>query len=474
MTEGSVDTHHKALKINLDNRFYGTFAEIGAGQEVVRWFFRVGGAAGTVAKSISAYDMAVSDAIYGGAERYVSRSRLQAMLDLEFQLNLDRLGESRGDSTAFFAFADTVAARCFRGTNECHGWMGIKFQSHPRDSASQIIIHVRMLDAEASLQQEALGIVGVNLLYGAFFLHHDPDLLVESLLDKLTTGRIEIDMIEFSGIEFRMVDNRLMSLKLVQLGLSGAAMFGANGAVLQPSEVLHKHTVLVERGCFRPVTHVNLDMLRCAAEKFTADPAVAGKPIVQVMEITMRNLLASGQMDRRDFLARADVLAACGMVVLISDYFEYYRLAAYLARQTKERIGIVMGVPSLIELFDEKYYTSLPGGILESFGRLFKNDLKLYVYPWRPKPGAELKTVENLEVPPQLKPLYDYLNHRGCFVQLDNYKPEYLEIFSRDVLKRISAGDETWETMVPAEVATVIRKRGLFGHPRPAAAAGRE
>ena len=463
--EGTFDTHNKALRINLDRRFYGTFAEIGAGQEVVRWFFRVGGAAGTVAKSISAYDMAVSDAIYGTTERYVSRGRLQAMLDLEYQLDVDRLNESRGDNTSFFAFADTVVARSFKGGNECHGWMGIKFQSHPRDEPSQIIIHMRMQDAEASLQQEALGILGVNLLYGAFFLHHEPDQLVESLLDKLTTGRIEIDLIDFNGIEFRYVDNLLMALKLVQLGLSGAAMFGPDRAVLQPSEVLYKKAVLVERGSFRPVTHVNVDMLNAALEKFAADPAVAGKTILPLMEITMHNLLAGGgAVDRRDFLARADLLAACGFTVLISDYFEYYRLAAYLAWRTKERIGIVMGAASLIELFDEKYYTQLPGGILESFGRLFKNDLKVFVYPLRPHEQDEMTTLENLEVAPELRKLYGYLAERGSFMQLDNFKPEYLSIFSRDVLKRIAANDERWETMVPAEVAALIKKRGFFGY----------
>ncbi|HEX8296405.1 MAG TPA: TonB-dependent receptor [Chthoniobacteraceae bacterium] len=461
----TIDTHNKALKVNLDPRWYGTFAEIGAGQEVVRWFFRVGGAAGTIAKSISAYDMKVSDAIYGQAERYVSRGRLQAMIELEYGLNVERLGDPRGDSTAFFAFADTVVARSFKGGNECHGWMGIKFQSHPRDEPSQIVLHIRMLDAEASLQQEALGIFGVNLCYGAFFLHHEPDQLVESLLDKLTVGRIEVDLIEFSGIEFRYVDNRLMALKLVQLGLSGAAMFGPNREVLQPSEVLYKKAVLVERGSFRPTTVVNLDMLECALEKFKADPAVAGRTVLPLMEITMRNLLAGGtEVDRRDFLARADLLAACGMTVLISDYFEYYRLAAYLAWRTKERIGIVMGVPSLVELFDEKYYTQLPGGILESFGRLFKNELKLYVYPLRKHEQAELQTVGTLEVAPELKPLYGYLAGRGSFVQLDNFKPEYLSIFSRDVLKRIAAGDESWETMVPPAVAQLIKKRGFFGY----------
>ncbi len=458
------DTHQKALRINLDPRWYGTIAEIGAGQEVVRWFFRVGGAAGTVAKSISAYDMVVSDAEYGKADRYVSAGRLQGMLDKEFQLNVERLGDERGDSNCFFAFADTVVARSFRGGNECHGWMGVKFQSQAHDDPSQIVMHVRMLDVEAWAQQEALGITGVNLLYGAFFHHHEPEKLIESLLDRLTTGRIEIDMIQFRGIEFRSVDNRLMAVKLVQVGLSGVAMFGPDREVLQPSEVLRKKAVLVERGSFRPPTYVNLDMLETAKAKFAADPAVAGKPILQLTEITMRNLLAGGQeVDRRDFLARAELLAACGETVLITDYFDYYRLAAYIGERTTERIGIVMGVPSLIDLFDEKNHLQLPGGILESFGRLFKNGLKLYVYPLRPAPDEELKTVDDIKVQPELQPLYDYLAGRGSFVNLDNYKPEYLHIFSRDVLRRIAANDDSWESMVPEEVATIIKRRGFFG-----------
>jgi hypothetical protein len=462
------DTHQKALRINLDPRWYGTIAEIGAGQEVVRWFFRVGGAAGTVAKSISAYDMAVSDAVYGKADRYVSAARLQGMLDKEFQLNVDRLGDERGDDNCFFAFADTVVARSYRGGNECHGWMGVKFQAQPHDEPSQIVMHVRMLDVEAFAQQEALGIVGVNLLYGAFFQHHESDRLIESLLDRLTTGRIEIDMIQFRGIEFRGVDNRLMALKLVQLGLSGVAMFGPDREVLQPSEVLRKKAILVERGSFRPPTHVNLDMLESARARFEADPAVAGKPVLTLTEITMRNLLAGGaDVDRRDFLARAELLAACGMTVLITDYFDYYRLAAYLGERTGERIGIVMGVPSLIDLFDEKNHAQLHGGILESFGRLFKNDLKLYVYPHQPSPEDELKTVNDIRVLPELQPLYDYLAGRGSFVHLDSYRPEFLPIFSRDVLRRIAADDDSWESMVPPDVAELIKRRGFFGYVKP-------
>jgi hypothetical protein len=467
MPEEKLNTHQKALNVNLDKRWYGSFAEIGAGQEVVRWFFRVGGASGTVAKSMSAYDMAVSDAIYGNAERYVSRPRLQAMLNHEFALNLERLSDLRGESTSFFAFANTVATRNFKGTNECHGWMGVKFQSHPRDDPSQVIIHVRMLDTDVQAQQEALGIVGVNLCYGCFFLHHEPEKLVESLLDDLHTGRIEIDMIEFAGIEFRSVDNRLMALKLVQLGLSGAAMFGPNREVLQPAEVFYKKAVLVERGSFRPITHVNLDMMRCALEKFTAEAGMEGKDIVQVMELTMTNLLQTGAMDRRDFLARADVLSACGMTVLVSDYSEFFKLGAYLNRITKERIGLVLGVPTLIEVFQEMYYSQLPGGILESFGRLFKNDLKLYVYPLQEQVNGYLATVDTVKVAPELQKLFEYLRDRGSFVGLDNFNPAYLHIFSRDVLKRIAAHDETWEQMVPVAVADLIKRFGYFGYAQP-------
>lgn len=458
-----LDTQRKALEVNMDARRYGTFAEIGAGQEVVRWFFRAGGAAGTIAKSMSAYDMSVSDAIYGKCDRYVSRSRLESMLKYEQQLNIDRLGEARGDTTAFFTFANTVAAQSFKGNVECHGWMGVTFQAHPRDQDSQIILHVRMLDRENAQQQEALGIVGVNLLYGAFFYHYEPEMLLKSLMDGISSSRIEIDMIEFTGIEFRHVDNRIMSLRLVELGLSEAAMFGPSGEVLQPSEVLHKRPVIVERGSFRPVTHVNLDMMRCTREKFLAETDSTGEEPLQLFEITMRNLRAEGSIDLKDFLARADVLSACGMTVLISDYFEFYRLAGYLSQFTKKRIGLVMGVPTLIDLFDVTYYANLEGGILEAFGRLFKNDHKLYVYPLRNSDGS-LTTTETMDFSSELQKLFGYLVECGWIDQLENYNAQYLSIFSRDVLQKIQSRDAAWETMVPPPVAEIIKKRGLFGH----------
>jgi hypothetical protein len=468
--DGAVSPHpvvprDKALKVNLDSRYYGSFAEIGAGQEVVRWFFLAGGAAGTIAKSISAYDMQVSDAIYGTCARYVCRERLESMLDYEQRLNLERLSGRRGENTAFFSFADTVSARGYRGTNECHGWMGIRFQARPGGANHQVVIHVRMLDVDNAAQQEALGIVGVNLIYGACFLYDQPERLVESLLDGLSTQRIEIDLIDFAGDEFRHVDNRVMSLRLVQLGLTGAAMFSAAGQVLQPSEVLYKKPVLVERGRFRPVTHVNLDLAATALRAFEAEGDVVAGETVAIMEITMRNLLSDGgEVDLADFLSRADVLATTGHTVMISDFAEYYRLAAYLFRYTNRRVGLAMGAMNLSELFDEAYYANLDGGILESFGRLFKNNLRLFVYPYLDPRTQELVTIDKLEVPTALRQLYGYLIDRRCIVQLTDVNRAYLGIHSHEVLRKIGRNSTEWESMVPPMVAAAIKERKLFGY----------
>lgn len=462
--EKVTDTHQKALQVNLDNQRYGAFAEIGAGQEVARWFFRVGGAAGTIAKTISAYDMKISDAIYGECKRYVSRERLDAMLEREHMLCVDRLQEERGDHTAFFAFANTVVAQNYRGTNQCHGWLGIRFQSRPGDEDNQIVIHLLMKDSEATLQQEALGIVGVNLVYGACFLYPEPELLLQSLLDNLTTDRIEIDMIEFSGIEFRNVDHRAMSLRLVQLGLSKAAMFGPDGKVIQPADALRKKPILVERGSFRPVSNVNLDMIRAAREEFSAADEVDEDEVVELMEITMNNLMVDGDIDIRDFLARVDLLSAVGKVVMVSDYFEYFRLGSYLRRYTDKPIAITMGASSVLQLFEEHHYHELDGGILESFGRLFRNQLRIYVYPFLDPDSLKLLKVNNLKVPNHLTHLYKYLVDRGMIRQLERYNSECLSIFSRELLKQISSGSSDWEEAVPEEVANLIKSRGFFNY----------
>lgn len=470
-----LTTNRKALTVNLDPALYGTFAEIGAGQEVARHFFQVGGAAGTVAKSISAYDMAFSDAIYGKAPRYVSRERLRTMLDHEYELLTERLGAARGDSTRFFVFADTVAARNYKGTNECHGWMGMRFQLAPGEAPNDVIIHVRMWDKENVLQQQALGIIGVNLLYGVAYLHQTPHALVASLADNLGTDRIEVDMVQFSGPAFAAVDNRLLSLFLVEHGLTNAVLFSPAGEVLQPSEVFRKKSVLVERGSFRPVTNVNLDMLRCAGEQFAADPAVAGTETITLAELTMHNLRASGTLDAADFLARVDLLGAVGLHVLVSNYSVFFRLTQYFRRYTQEPIGVVLGIDTLLGVLDEKYYENLPGGILESIGRLFRQAVRLYVYPMHkdalaaycelppPRGAGDIYTAANLQVAPHLRHLYAHLIENRHVVGVTNYDPVALAIPSRDVLRRIQKGEPGWDLLIPAEAAALIHSRRLFG-----------
>ncbi len=466
MTREILGTQQKALQINLDPTKYGTFAEIGAGQEVARWFFRVGGAAGTIAKTISAYDMTVSDAIYGPAQRYVTRQRLQSMLDHEFGLMQERLKDKRGATTRFFVFADTVRARGYKPTDsEFHGWLGIRFQPKPLAEPSQIILHVRLLDKENVLQQEALGMLGVNLIYGALYLHRDPVTFIAALMDNLSTERVEVDMLKFTGPDYELLDNRIVSLELVNQGVTNAAMFTAEGEVVQASEVLYKKPILVERGSFRPVTKLTLDMLERATAQFVQEPQVQGEDMVVLMEMTLRNLTAEGGLDYKDFLDRVDLLGSLGKTVLISNYGEFYRLAGYLFRYTKKMVGLVMGVPTLKELFEEKYYADLEGGILESFGRLFKNAARLYVYPYRDPASGALITANNLRVAPHLQHLYAYLLENLYIQGLRDVDENCLPIFSREVLARIRSGDGNWEHMVPPQVATLIKQRKLFDYP---------
>ena len=467
--EMEIATDEKALRINLDPAKYGTFAETGAGQEVARRFFRVGGAAGTVAKTMSAYDMTFSDAIYGAANRYVSRVRLQTMLDHEYELLIERLDAKFGDEKTFFVFADTVAARSFKQRNESHGWLGVRFQSQPRGQPSQIIIHVRLLDHANVEQQEALGVLGVNLVHGAFY-HSQPEKLISSLHENLAPGRIEVDMIKFSGPLFQNVDNRLMSLQLVSQGLTNAVMFKADGDTVQPAEVFYKKAILVERGSFRPVTYATNDMLDGARRVFLRQSGCSEDDLVVLMEMTLEHLLAGGQVDHADFLARVDILGALGRTVLISKFGEYYRLAGYLFRYTNKPIGLVMGVPSLIEIFNEKYYTKLEGGILEALGRMFKGGLKLYVYPMIDEASVKIITATQIAVAPNLRSLFQYLIDNQYVQEITDYHTEYLRIHPPDVLAKLQSGDSTWEQMVPPEVVHIIKQRQFFGYRRPIAA----
>jgi hypothetical protein len=463
MDKTSLTPQQKALRINFDSSVYGTFAEIGAGQEVARWFFQVGGAAGTVAKTISAYDMAVSDAIYGQTKRYVSRQRLEDMLAYEYGLLMERLALPRGEKSAFFVFADTVATRSFLRREDGNGWLGVRFQTAPRAEPSEIIIHVITRDTERAREQEALGIVGVNLLYGAVYQHEAPAGLIASLMDHLVRERIEINMIKFSGPAFATVDNRLMSLQLVERGFTDAAMFTAEGEVVQPAELLYKRPILVERGRFRPVTLLTLDLLERALAQFKSEPEHQSEQPVVLMEMTLHDLRSQATIDPQDFLARADLLRTLGQTVLISNHGPYYQLAEHLSRYTQKRIGIALGIPALQGIMDEQRYDDLPGRTLEALGRLFTHNVRVYLYPSLNPASGELITAETLLIAPNLRHLYAHLLQNRHVEPIRSYTPEYLSIDADRVLQQIQSGDTAWERLVPPAIVETIKNNRLFG-----------
>lgn len=445
-------TYNKALRINLDPEKYGTFAEIGAGQEVANWFFRASASAGTVAKTISAYDMTMSDVIYGKSKRYVSRQRVSAMLKYEYDLLIERLAAARGDDTTFFSFSNTVRARGYQDTGECHGWLGIRLQLKPNTEACQILIHVRLLDQDNVDQMEALGIIGINLIYAAFYHRDRLTLFTESLMDGLTKDRVEVDMLKFSGKGFEMIDNRLCHLQLVRSGLTDAAMFLPDGEVVQPAEALYRKPIILLRGSFNPVTNLHMDMLKQTRDVFQQNlDAEQRDQTIELCEISMNNLLREGAVDHLAFIDRADALQALGKTVLVSRCPEFHRIASYLSRYTTSPIGIVLSIGLLNELFKEKWSENLAGGILESFGRLFKHELSLYVYPWKNRTSKELVTAENFQTPENLMHLYAYFRDQGMIHPIDCGEDRLLDYTGRDIQRMIAAGEETWKSLVPEQ-----------------------
>ncbi len=460
-----LSTQEKALRINLSKAVYGSFAEIGAGQEVAANFFKVGGASGTIAKTISAYDMKFSDAIYGHCDRYVCEDRLSSMLDKEYALLPERL-EERISRTQFFAFADTVEVLNYDRTNQGHGWIGLRFQLQPGKPPNDCVVHVKLHDNDPLQQQYALGIVGVNMIYGCMF-EHNPETIMMSLLDGLTTRRIEIDVFRLSGPDFNHVDNRLMALKLVKSGFTKAAMFGPDGTVMQPSEVLYKKNVLVLRGRFRPVTHVNVDMLLTSRRHFKNEPDVDRSKMVVLTELTLNDLSPDGNIDEKDFLHRADIICSLGQTVLVSNYFEYYRLVDYLSKITKgKKIGIILGIYALQKIFEEKTYDNLRGGIMESFGSLFGTNVKLYIYPAWKRDSRDLFTLKDFEetIPVNLRSLFRYLIENNKLEDIQDANVNNLHIISDNVLAMIKKGDEGWEKFVPRKVQEAIKDHNLFDY----------
>jgi len=465
-----IGTKQKALAINLDPAIYGSFAEIGAGQEVAANFFKAGASSGTIAKTMSAYDMIFSDAIYGVQQtrRYVSESRLISMLDHEYGLLIERLAALRGDTTTFFAFSDTFSALNYHKTNEGHGWMGVRFQLEPNGEFNDVVIHVKLLDNDNILQQQAAGILGVNLIYACFYYHEIAPVFLLSLIDNLSRDRIQIDMISFEGPDFTKVDNRLMSLHLVKFGFSDAAVFGPDGKNLQPTEALYKKHAVVIRGRFRPVINVHIDMLTQGVKQFLQEPDVDKSNVIVVTELTLQSLKErdadlNAEIDEKDFLDRVDILCSLGQTVLISNFHEYYKLVAYLSKITKLKMGVVLGYPNLEYIFSEEHYQDLPGGILESFATLFSRKVKLFIYPTL-RDGIIWNCLK-FSLPPHLIDLFRYLIANNKIEDIRHYNENNLNVETDNVLQLIKQGATGWEEYVPAEVATIIKERHLFGYP---------
>ncbi|MFZ4412604.1 MAG: hypothetical protein ACOYOV_05940 [Bacteroidales bacterium] len=461
-----ISTTRKALTINLDEKFYGTIAEIGGGQEIARNFFQAGAASGTIAKSISAYDMAYSDVLYckGKKERYVSQDRLRKMLSIEYNELTEVLKGKRDNKTCFFTFANTVAAINYNKDNEARGWLGVKFQLDPDSEPNEVVIHTTLLENDNLLQQNTLGVLGINLIHACFYLYNNPTEFLLALMDNLSTNRLEITMINMSGPQLNYIDNRLLGVQMVKSGMSKAIMFDRNGNVNEPSDMLYKKNVLAFRGSFRPITYVGFDMLKTSYSLFKKDEDYDKENTIALCEITLNNLLEDGEFHERDFLERVDILNGMGQNVMVSNFKEYYKLVAYLSQFKTIKLRIIIGMHTFLNVINQKYYTHLKGGIIEAFGRLFIDNMKMYIYPSLNEETGELITLENLKIEENIQHLFMHLYTNGKIIDIKNAKKEFIATYPHIVLNMIKNGEKGWEKMVPNYIADTIKTKRLFGY----------
>ncbi len=449
-------TQEKAFHINMDKSVYGSFAEIGAGQETANWFFRSSGAAGTVAKTISAYDMTVSDSLYGPVRRYVSEERLKQMMESEYAQLIDRLGEKRGADTCFFAFCNTVKCKGYRDNGPWSAWIGVRFQLKPEAPPSDFVMHVRLLVPDHDLQMRVLGILGVNLLHALFYKRDHIDEFVQSVGDNLDRSLYEVDMMRFSGHGFSMFDNRILALQLVQGGLSACTLFCPDGTVAQPSDFLYKRPILLMRGSFLPLCNIHVEMMESVRTKFfeILPEAQKGRE-VDICEISLSNLLRGKDVDLLDFLDRADALAALGKTVMVTNITHFHAITTLLNQFTKEPVAIALSIGLLNELFKDKW-ADTPGGILASMGHIFVNQTKFYVTPWINRTTGEFVTAGTYRAPEKYHYLYQHLRENGDIVEVPYFNQKLLMNTPRDIIRMICAGDEAWKEYVPCEAYRMV------------------
>jgi hypothetical protein len=458
---------NKALSLNLNPTVYGTLAEIGGGQEVARAFFQAGGASGTVAKSISAYDKTFSDYLYNNKKsgRYVSEERLRKMIDIEYNELITTLQHNAEPGTRFFVFANTVVTLNYARDNDAHGWLGVRFQMHPDSGPNEVVMHVSLLENDTLLQQYTLGSLGVNLIYACYHFPDRPNVFLQSLMDNLDNERVEINMVRMSGKDLQYVDNRLLGVQLVKNGMTSATIFDSKGNVQQPADMLYKKNLLAFRGSFRPITNLGYDMLQKCYGIFQRDENYTPENTLALCEITLNNLLhKEGVFDETDFLERVNMLNGLGQNVMISNFQEYYRLVGYFSKFKLGKLRIVIGIPTFIELWDKKYYSNLRGDILEGFGKFFIRNMKLYVYPSLNKSNGNLFTSKDIDLSADLRLLYNYLLENKKIIDVKNAEKRWLNTDSGRILEMIRNNIQGWEEMVPEYVASYIEKNRIFGY----------
>lgn len=435
MAREIFETKRKALTLNLNEQIYGTFAEIGAGQEVARNFFNAGAASGTIAKTMSAYDMAFSDAIYGPEEsgRYVSESRLRGMLSHEYALLTERLTGKKYKDRRFFAFANTVTTLNFNKTNEPHGWVGIRFQHEPGAQPSDIIFHVKLLDSDTLLQQKVLGVLGVNLVFAANYYIDDVQTMIESLVDNLSTGSVEIDLIKVHGPAFKGVNERLINLYLIAKGYSKAAIFSPEGEAYQAKDFLYKKNIMILRTKYRQKSNPNFDLFNLAVEQFKRNPGVDDSNLVVMIEVLMSNALADEQAftaeDLAYFAQRAEYLCSTGNTIIVSNFRRNNYLAEYITQFKPNNMGISTNISNLSNIFNSKNYNEehYTNELLAYISGMFSKNVKLYAYPYLDKQKNEIVTTENMPVSEEAKPLFDFLVKNRYIIDIENYDEKHVK-----------------------------------------------
>jgi len=449
----------KVLDINTDPLWYGSFAEIGAGQEVARQFFQAGKASQTVALTISAYDMTFSDVIYGKEKsgRYVCDSRLRKMMNHEFSKLTKRLGETRGAKTCFFSFADTVATSSdSKKSSSSHGWMGVRFQHKPTSEPNEIYLHVRLLDKQRLLQQETISKLGVNLLHSCFYKIKNTNEFMTSLFDQIKSGSLSIDAIHFNGEAFKNYNECRMNLWLIKNCFSEAIYFNAEGSVQNPSDALWGKNIFIQRAFYKPVTNTHLDIANRGLKHFIKEFNLKPQDTVTVFEFTLNNRIKNESVTLDDALLKLKMFQALKIPVLVSRFSLFYELKEFIRLSTDKPMGIVIGATHLEKLFDEKFYFDLPGGLLEGLGKLLGRFSRLYIYPHKTNEICLL--TKSFFPPTAIKNIYTHFIENKMIQDIAGCDEITEFVHSNDILKMIKAKNNLWKKFVPEKIHSLIAK----------------